>query len=92
MYGTIAKMTFDPADADSLVTNITAQSMDIDGFISADILLAAPGEAWIVVKFRDEESYTKNADSPEQNERYETWRAFLNADPEWHDGDWLENT
>lgn len=90
MYGTVARLRFDPADADSLITNLTGQPMDIDGFESAEILMGdTPGEAWLVVKFRDRESYIANADSPDQGERYEAFRAFLTEDPEWHDGEWL---
>lgn len=92
MYGTVARLRFDPADADSLVTNLVSQPMDIDGFISGEILMSdSPGEAWLVVKFRDKESYTANADSPQQHERYEAFRAFLSEDPEWFDGAWLNS-
>lgn len=92
MYGTIARLHFDPANADSLVTNLMAQSRDVDGFISGEVLTSdSPGEAWLVVKFRDKASYDANADSPEQHERYMEFRAFLSEDPEWHDGEWIDS-
>ena len=91
MYGTVARLRFDSADADSLVTNLMDQPMDIDGFISGEILMGdTPGQAWLVVKFRDKASYDANADAPEQHERYMQFRAFLTEDPEWSDGEWLE--
>jgi hypothetical protein len=39
------------------------------------------------VAFESKEAYQKNAASPEQNARYEEYRALLDADPEWHDGE-----
>lgn len=91
MYGTVARLRFDPANGDSVVTNIMAQPMGVDGFERGEVMLSnTPGEAWLVAVFRDKESYTANADSPEQHERFMKFREFLTEDPEWHDGEWLE--
>jgi hypothetical protein len=90
MYGTVARLRFDPANGDSLVTNLMDHPREeTDGFISGEVLLGdTPGEAWLVVKFRDKASYEANANAPEQHERYTAFRAFLSEDPEWHDGEW----
>jgi antibiotic biosynthesis monooxygenase (ABM) superfamily enzyme len=90
MYGTVALLKFDPANKQALIDEQAEQEASgVDGFISADMMLCdAPGEAILVVRFRDKESYVANADSPEQNQRYTKWRALLTADPEWHDGEW----
>jgi hypothetical protein len=37
--------------------------------------------------FTDREAYERNADDPAQNARYEAYRALLEADPQWHDGE-----
>lgn len=88
MYGTVARLRFDPANADSVVTNIMATPEDVDGFVRGEILLSdTPGEAWLIAVFRDKESYVANADSPAQHERYMQFRSFLSEDPEWHDGE-----
>jgi hypothetical protein len=44
-------------------------------------------ELYLVVIFTDRASYVANAQSPEQNARYQEMRALLAADPEWHDGE-----
>ena len=46
-----------------------------------------PREVWIAGAFESREAYFKNADSPEQNARFERMRELVEADPpEWHDG------
>lgn len=92
MYGTVALLKFDPANKQALIDMQDQQeSRPVEGFIGVDIMMCdAPGEAILVVRFKDKASYTKNADSPEQNEQYTAWRALLSADPEWHDGEWVE--
>ena len=42
---------------------------------------------WLVAVFEDRASYDKNADDPRMNEKYVEYRALMEADPEWHDGD-----
>jgi hypothetical protein len=37
-----------------------------------------------VAVFASREAYRTNAQSPEQNERYQELRALLFAEPEWH--------
>lgn len=46
----------------------------------------ASGDVWGFAVFEDEKSYRANASAPEQDARYQTMRAMLDADPEWHDG------
>jgi len=41
----------------------------------------------LVVGFDGKDTYHTNAQSPEQHEAYEAYRALLEADPEWHDGE-----
>jgi quinol monooxygenase YgiN len=88
MYGTIARLKVKPENHEAfkqmsedmkappgLVTNYVHQ-MDTD-----------PNEFYLVVVFESKEAYLANAQSPEQHARYERFRAWLEADPEWHDGE-----
>ena len=45
-----------------------------------------PRDVWIASAFESRERYFKNADSPEQNARFERMRALVDGPPEWHDG------
>jgi hypothetical protein len=46
-----------------------------------------PQELYLVVGFESKAAYRANAESAEQHARYETYRALLEADPDWHDGE-----
>lgn len=48
-----------------------------------------PREVWIASAFESRETYFKNADSPEQQSRFERMRGLLEGQPEWHDGNVL---
>ena len=43
-------------------------------------------EIWLLAVFEDEASYKKNAASPEQHQEYLKYRALLEEEPEWIDG------
>ena len=40
----------------------------------------------------DREAYERNADDPAQHERYVEYRALLEDEPEWHDGEVEQDT
>ena len=46
-----------------------------------------PDRAIMVVAFDSRKAYQDNAQSPGQNERYRQYRALLESEPEWHDGE-----
>jgi hypothetical protein len=48
-------------------------------------------EYMLVVGFESKEAYKANAASPEMDKMYQEYRAFLAADPEWHDGDIIQS-
>jgi len=90
MYGTVARMRFKEENKQALLDELTSHPMDTPGFVGADVMATdAPGELILVVRFKDKDSYTKNADAPEQHERYTRFRALLESDPEWTDGEWI---
>ena len=51
-----------------------------------------PDEYYMAVIFDSREAYVRNAKSPEQNASYQRMIEFLEADPEWHDGEIVYST
>jgi quinol monooxygenase YgiN len=51
-----------------------------------------PNEVMLVVFFQDKETYQANANDPEMHKEYEQYRALLDADPEWNDGEVIHNS
>ena len=90
MYGTIARMQMKPG-AESRISEITSsyESMEIPGHISTHIyrMDENANEFYMVVVFRDQESYRRNAEDPAQHQRYLRMMDMLVAEPEWHDGE-----
>jgi len=48
---------------------------------------AEPQEFVLVVAFENKEAYQANATRPDQHGRHQAYRALLETDPEWHDGE-----
>lgn len=89
MYGTVAKTRVKPENREQL-RKVTARQEEVrvPGYISSHVLWENDGDVgWLFVIFEDRESYDRNADDPAQHERYMEWRALMEADPEWHDGE-----
>jgi len=89
MYGTIAHFRIKPGTREEFI-----KAMDsfgeavIPGWV-ADYYFQMnrdSDEFYLVAVFKDRESYTANADSAEQHERYLKFRSFLVEDPVWNDG------
>ena len=90
MYGTIARLRAKPGAEKQLLEMTKRESgLHIPGFIRQYIyrLNADPNEFYLVVIFENKQTYTANADSPEQDARYQQFRALLAEDPVWHDGE-----
>ncbi|HXF84022.1 MAG TPA: antibiotic biosynthesis monooxygenase [Anaerolineales bacterium] len=89
MYGTIAHFRIKPGVRDEFIKTMDSFGDEpISGWM-ADYYFQTnrdPDEFYLVAIFKDKETYQANADSPEQHERYLTFRSFLVADPEWNDG------
>jgi hypothetical protein len=45
-----------------------------------------PRDVWVASAFESRDVYFKNADSPEQQARFERMRSVMEGQPEWHDG------
>lgn len=88
MYGTIARLRVQPGMEERLHERnrqVTAAANEA-GMVFAHMYQVGEREMWLVVAFESEEAYRRNADSPEQHERYLALRELLETDPEWHDG------
>ena len=95
MYGTIARLRVKPGSTAKLSEELAKYPrLKIAGFVTTMLFRmdADADECYLVVAFKDKESYVANARDPKQDERYRRVRALLLADPEWHDGEivWSE--
>lgn len=94
MYGTLGRVRVRPENRAALVETLTRhQSAGIPGFVRAYLMFPENEEdrAVLVAMFEDRDSYWRNADDPAQNERYLEYRALMEEDPEWSDGEWVSS-
>ncbi len=89
MYGTVARTRVKPEHREDLRKLMERQKYDeVSGYVTSYTLFENDSEvAWLFAIFEDRESYDRNADDPAQNERYVEYRALMEDDPEWHDGE-----
>ena len=89
MYGTVAKTRVKPENRQALREVYEKQRYEeVDGFVASYMLFENDGDvAWLFAVFRDRESYERNAGDPAQHQRYLEYRALMEDDPEWHDGE-----
>jgi quinol monooxygenase YgiN len=88
MYGTIARVKIDPAKLEDL--KALGRRMGVAAGQVARYVFqmdADPTELYLIAVFENREAYWSNAQSPDQNQRYQEMRALMLADPEWHDGE-----
>ncbi len=90
MYGTVARSRVKPEDRGALRKVFERQNTDETpaGFVAAYTLFENDSDvAWLFAVFEDRATYDANADDPRQNERFMEYRALMEEDPEWHDGE-----
>ena len=89
MYGTVARMRAKPGTEAQLMALSDEFQEQIPGLVNTYIYRSdsEPDTYWMTAVFTDQAAYRKNAESPEQDARYQQMRALLAADPEWHDGE-----
>ena len=89
MYGTVARTRVKPENRQKLSEVMAAQDQAaVPGYVAGYMLFENEGDtAWLFAVFEDKESYDRNADDPAQHERYVAYRALMEDDPEWHDGE-----
>ncbi|HEU5330361.1 MAG: putative quinol monooxygenase [Thermomicrobiales bacterium] len=90
MFGTVARLRVKPGMEDALRADFERQKQNtIPGLIGECLyrLDRDPQEIVLVVLFASREAYVANAQAPHQHEDYLRLLTFLEAEPEWHDGD-----
>jgi quinol monooxygenase YgiN len=90
MYGTIARMRLKPGQEGAMQEMMREyETLNVPGYVSSTVykMDADSNEFYMTVLFEDQASYRANAESPEQNGRYQKMREMLEGEPEWHDGE-----
>jgi quinol monooxygenase YgiN len=90
MYGTVARFRTLPGKEKSLMDLGEQMSKEpVSGQIGEYIFKLDSGddEFIVVALFSDRESYHRYAQSPESDQNYRKMRELLAADPEWNDGE-----
>ena len=89
MYGTVAKVSVKPENRQKLREVFDQEDVSgVDGFVGSYVLWENEGDGgWLFAIFKDRATYDKNADDPAQHGRYVAYRALMEAEPEWHDGE-----
>ena len=93
MYGTVARMMLKPGLEEKMQELSTSfEEARIPGAVMTTIYRMDnnPNEIYMAVVFDSKEAYHANANSPEQNSRYEQMMQMLAAPPEWHDGEIIQ--
>jgi len=89
MFGSIGHARFNPANREALERVLQSQDLDEGTGFRHGFVLYPDGkdEVYIVAVFTDRETYYANANDPAQHERYLEYRALLEEDPTWTDGE-----
>jgi quinol monooxygenase YgiN len=90
MFGTVARFRLKEGATVDQLNAITAGADDRPAGSVALLVFQSdkdPRELWIATAFENRDSYFKNADSPEQNARFEKMKELMEGAPEWHDGE-----
>ena len=88
MYGTCARMVVKPENREKLQAIFDEEPTDTKGYIASHVLMENDSDnVWLLAIFEDRATYDANADDPKQHEMYVKYRALLEEEPEWHDGE-----
>jgi quinol monooxygenase YgiN len=93
MYGTVARIRVKPGKEAELGRLGNEMAPQIPGYVFHHVYQtdADPSECYLVVAFASKEAYLANANSPGQHARHQQYRALLDADPEWYDGEIVDS-
>jgi quinol monooxygenase YgiN len=89
MYGTCARMVVKPENREAIRAIFKEdEGRDIKGYVASYVLSENDSDnMWLLAIFDDRATYDANADDPRMHETYVKYRALLEEDPEWHDGE-----
>ena len=90
MYGTVMRAKAKPGNREEVVA-MMGEGLDTTGFRATYLLLPDGDEDAVIagVIFEDRKTYSSNAHDPATEEWYARFRALLEDDPEWTDGEWV---
>jgi len=90
MYGTLMRARATPGKREEVVAML-GEGLDTRGFRATYVLLPDGDDEAIVaaVLFEDRTTYSANAHDPATEAWYGRFRALLEDEPEWTDGDWV---
>ena len=91
MYGTVARMKVTRENLEKLRESMQdVAGRSVDGYVATHVLVPDEwhDEVLVAVFFEDRQKYLKNANDPKMDDDSRKIRAFLEADPEWTDGEW----
>jgi antibiotic biosynthesis monooxygenase (ABM) superfamily enzyme len=94
MFGTVGRAHIKPENREKFAEVMNKpEYADVPGYRHGYLMFPEnrQNEVVIVAVFDDRESYFKNAADPAQHQRYLEYRALLEDDPEWTDGEWIES-
>jgi quinol monooxygenase YgiN len=89
MYGTCARMVVKPENREAIRAIFKEdEGREIKGYVATYVLSENDSDnMWLLAIFEDRATYDANADDPRMHETYVKYRALLEEDPEWHDGE-----
>lgn len=90
MYGTVARMRLKPGTEAKMREMMRQfEAAQVPGAVASYMyrMDADPNEYYLAVLFTDKAAYRANADSQEQNARFQEMMRMLDGEPEWHDGE-----
>jgi hypothetical protein len=90
MYGTVARMRIKAGMEAAMQADMKSyEGLAIPGYVGTTVykMDSDANEYYVAVVFEDRESYRRNADDPAQDARYQQMLAYIDGEPEWHDGE-----
>ena len=90
MYGTVAKTKVKAENRAKLreLFENHLSGRKAQGYITSYMLFENDSDdAWLFAVFEDRATYDANAGDPAQDAEYRKYRALMESDPEWHDGE-----
>ena len=89
MYGTIMRAKIKPGQQDAFRRFAQEQGSpeDAGGWVSSEFAVEDkdPNRIVGIIRFKDKESYVKNANTRQTNDNYNQMLKFLDGPPEWID-------
>ncbi len=89
MYGTIARLRVKSGMEEQLFAYAQKVQEKDPGEVAWYVyrMDADPSICYLVAIFESKDAYVANAQRPETDARYQQMRAYLDGEPEWHDGE-----